>query len=491
MLVLQHSKVERKLNANSLQLEGERLTREAVWCSCLCLGTVLCILPSMTSAGRPSDAAAPAGPDGASHENRVLRELVTVYHHLTGLALQNADIQSVASLLAERTASQVAVVSPTLEVLTAAAPGRGPDGAAEATREQIAAHRLGRLLVAVAQARRAMRLPGTNGAAPVVVAPIVVGGDILAYLLTVEGPRAEAGEDLGLLMTEHAATICGVIMGRERVIATAAGRVRDDLVEGLLLGRASDPGDMKRWAHHLGYDPAHTHRVLLVALEDAGAGVGAEAAAHGRRLFDGLAHLVATRAPDAIVAARDREMVIVAREHGPVQEPGRVSPAQLGAACLVHAGQLFPDARLSVGIGGPCREPVEVAGAYAQARRTIGTLRRMGRQGEVVAFEDLGIHRLLLLVPDIEDLRSFADEVLGSLRRHDREHRSVYLRTLATYLRENGSLQRAARRLHVHPNTVTYRLSRVEEITGLDLDVYQDRLMAQVALEILDAVGGG
>ena len=64
-----------------------------------------------------------------------------------------------------------------------------------------------------------------------------------------------------------------------------------------------------------------------------------------------------------------------------------------------------------------------------------------------------------------------------------------YLTTLACYLRENNSPQRAARFLHVHPNTVAYRVKRIEEITGLSLDSYRDRLSTQVALEILDALG--
>jgi len=180
--------------------------------------------------------------------------------------------------------------------------------------------------------------------------------------------------------------------------------------------------------------------------------------------------------------------VIVAREKAPSADPGSLGPAQLGAACRSHTGRLFPDAVLTVAIGGACRDPSEIARAYAQARRTIAAMRRMGRQGEVFAFEDLGIHRLLLQVPDLNELRSFADEVMGPLAAHERQHRSGYLKTLAVYLRENGSLQRAARRLHVHPNTVTYRLNRVESITALDLDRYQDRLIAQVALEILDAL---
>ena len=268
-------------------------------------------------------------------------------------------------------------------------------------------------------------------------------------------------------------------------MAAAAGRARDGLVDGLLLGHARDPEELERWARHLGYDPAQAHRVIAIALEAAD-----EPAGHARRLYDGMAHLVARSAPDAIVSVRDREMVIVARERSGDAD-GRPGPVALAGACLAHVQRLFPGAVLTIGVGGVCRDPSEVARAYAQARRTTGTLRRLGRHGQVVAFEDLGIHRLLLQVPDLDELRSFAREVIGTLSDHEAQHRAGLLRTLAVYLRENGSLQRAARELHVHPNTVTYRLSRVESITGLDLDRYQDRLMAQVALEIVEALEDG
>jgi sugar diacid utilization regulator len=431
----------------------------------------------------PHMATVPVRVDVAARENQVLRELVTIYHHLTGLALQSADLQTVAGLLADRVDSLVGVVSPTLDVLAAAGPERTPAEAATGVQQLVSARRLGRVLSTLAKTRRALRLPGPDGSASLVAAPVLVGDDILAYLLTVEGPRWEDGEDVSLLVTEHGATICGVVMSRERVVAAAAGRVRDGLVEGLLLGQARDPEELQGWARHLGYDGSHAHRVISIGLEDDGADNG-----HARRLCDSLAHFVARRAPDAIVSVREREMVVVAREREPGGDARRPGPVPLATACLAHVERLFPGAALTIGVGGTCRDPAEVAGAYAQARRTVGTLRRLGRHGQVVAFEDLGIHRLLLQVPDLEELRSFAREVLGALTAHEARHRSGLARTLAVYLRENGSLQRAARELHVHPNTVTYRLNRVEGITGLDLDRYQDRLMAQVALEILEAL---
>jgi DNA-binding PucR family transcriptional regulator len=105
----------------------------------------------------------------------------------------------------------------------------------------------------------------------------------------------------------------------------------------------------------------------------------------------------------------------------------------------------------------------------------------------VVAYDDLGIHRLLLQVPDLAELRSFATAVLGELIR-DRG-RAELLQTLAAWFRTGGSPQRTARALHLHANTVSYRIRRVEEIAGLDLDEYQDRLMAQVACEIVEVLG--
>ena len=56
-------------------------------------------------------------------ENAALRELVTVYRYLSGLALQDADLAGVVRLISDRTSATVAVLTQLMDVLTAAAPG--------------------------------------------------------------------------------------------------------------------------------------------------------------------------------------------------------------------------------------------------------------------------------------------------------------------------------------------------------------------------------
>ena len=411
-------------------------------------------------------------------ENAALRELVTVYRYLSGLALQDADLAGVVRLISDRTAATVAVLTQLMDVLTAAAPGVTAEKAAADMREHMVHPRLGQVLRASRLSQRALRLPKVGGMPAIIVAPVLVGDEVPSYLVTIDPAENLFGEDMSLLVTEHAATICGVILGRERVVAAAARRVRDDLVEGLLLGRGRDNSDASRWAAHLGYDPARDHNVMAIAFD---LPPSAEATAQRQRIWESIEHFVATRAAEAIVSARESEVVVVTA--------APMDARQLAAACLARLAELFPAAKVVIGIGGTCRDPRDVARSYAQAQRTTQTLQRLGRTGTVAAFGDLGILRLLLQVPDLAELRSFAADVLGKLSMHEHEHKSEYLTTLACYFRENNSPQRASRILHVHPNTVAYRVKRIEEITGLRLDNYSDRLIAQVALEILDSLG--
>jgi sugar diacid utilization regulator len=457
----------------------------------------------------PGDGPAGRAVDGAEvparhldRENAALRELVTVYRYLSGLALQDADLAGVVRLISDRTSATVAVLTQLMDVLTAAAPGVSAEKATADVREHLIHPRLGQVLRASRLSQRALRLPKVGGMPAIIVAPVMVGDEVPSYLVTIDPADNLFGEDMSLLVTEHAATICGVILGRERVVAAAARRVRDDLVEGLLLGRGRDNADASRWAAHLGYDPARDHNVVAIAFElpapsnnglpgngNGGTGPG-DIAAQRQRIWESIEHFVATRAPEAIISARESEVVVVTTTP---EGPGAAMDArQLAAACLARLAELFPAAKVVIGIGGTCRDPGEIARSYAQAQRTTQTLQRLGprsRSGSVSAFSDLGILRLLLQVPDLAELRSFAADVLGKLSMHEHEHKSEYLTTLACYFRENNSPQRASRILHVHPNTVAYRVKRIEEITGLRLDNYSDRLIAQVALEILDSLG--
>jgi hypothetical protein len=426
---------------------------------------------------------------GGVDEAAVLRRVVSMCGHLSALASQSSELADVVTLLADGAAAGVVVLDRRLDVLARA--GVGDRDIVSALRDQAGVTGLQTVLAAAARNRRALTVPGTAGAgSATIVAPVSVGEDVSGYLVTTTPcpsavpasgvPGGELTEGMRLLVTEHAAMVCGVVLGRELVVTAAAGRARQELVEGLLLARDRDDPEIDRWAQHLGFEPGRGYCAVAIG-----------AAGDRAALVFGTVEAAAARlVPDAIVATRTDEVVALVPA-----PPGGGSPVDaaraLAAGCLgATAGRMGRRTPVAAGVGNPCTSAAEISRSYTEARHALLAGERLGGTGSVTAFADLGIHRLLLRVPDVADLRGFAEEVVGALIAEERNGGMEYLATLSAYFEHNNSPRRAAEKLHVHPNTVSYRLRRIEEITGLSLDVRRDRLMAEVAVEILDALGG-
>ncbi len=121
-----------------------------------------------------------------------------------------------------------------------------------------------------------------------------------------------------------------------------------------------------------------------------------------------------------------------------------------------------------------------------QAELAVDLGLRLGRAGQLVCYDELGIYRLLFSIGDMRQLLQFADEVIGALLAQDRKTRVDLVHTLSTYLSNHGGLKQTARALGLHPNTVSYRVHRIEALTGLDLANPDDRLLAHVAVKIAE-----
>ena len=477
----------------------------------------------MATAGKPASPVLDAGgipvtPEFAgAGETALLRKLVAMCSHLSTLASQTTELGPLVQVLADGIGAGVAVVDPTLELLVCARVPE-PEEIAGQLRDNARRSTLRMVLGAAARNRRALAVPDSGRGRMSVVAPVFVGEDVGGYLLTLgtrppppgspgqpgparppappgndaqpgsDGPPGRPGsldfsEDMRLLAIEHAAMVCGLVLGRDLVVAAAAGRARQELVEGLLLHRDRSDPEVERWARHLGLDPTREHCVVAfeVPLNRPGAGPSP------------VELLVARNAPGAILASRADEVVAILPVTGHGHAPAEQARA-LARACLADDGQR--PRVTAAGIGTPCSAAADIARSYAEARRALAAGRRMavaagpgrGQAAAICAFADLGIHRLFLRVPDVSDLRSFAQEVLGGLAADGRPADIDYLATLSAYFRENRSPARAAQLLHVHPNTVSYRIRRIEELTGLSFAAHRDRLMAEVAVEILEGL---
>jgi hypothetical protein len=140
--------------------------------------------------------------------------------------------------------------------------------------------------------------------------------------------------------------------------------------------------------------------------------------------------------------------------------------------------------RLTLGVSATVHSADRLHGALEEARHA----RRVAaaREGRVCAagHEELASHVLLLpFVPD-DVRRAFTARLLAPLREYDRRHRAELLPTLSAFLDADGSWTRCADGLHLHVNTLRYRIGRIEQLTGRDLSRLEDKLDFFLALRL-------
>ncbi|MYW63039.1 PucR family transcriptional regulator [Streptomyces sp. SID8379] len=145
---------------------------------------------------------------------------------------------------------------------------------------------------------------------------------------------------------------------------------------------------------------------------------------------------------------------------------------------------LIGHGRAALGTGSPAtgaaalrRSVDEARHAHRVAALGTGTVRTAGS-------DELSSHLLLIAAVPDDVRRLYRDRLIGVLERYDTEHGSELVATLSAFLDASGSWQRCAEQLHVHVNTLRYRLRRVEQLTGHSLATLRDRVDFCLALSI-------
>lgn len=143
---------------------------------------------------------------------------------------------------------------------------------------------------------------------------------------------------------------------------------------------------------------------------------------------------------------------------------------------------------VKIGVG---REYLGVESFYKSYDDSIKALSAGKILGDnlVTKFDDLGIYKLLCQDQLTGELERFYDITIKPLSDYDKNKSTELVKTLEVYFKNNGNLKKMSESLFTHYNTVLYRMQRIKEITGMDLENSKDRLSLEVSLKIGKVLG--
>jgi sugar diacid utilization regulator len=295
----------------------------------------------------------------------------------------------------------------------------------------------------------------------------------------------DAHGDLALaarLVLHSAAAAAGRLAEASRRARELPIRSRSELLAELLISESALGGDLAARARQLGVPLGGWHVVVRIEADNLEAAGRDEV--HRFELLEtaGQAGLQAVTAAGAWYLSRVARAVMLismtTSDPGP-QAGARAARAAGRALQAIHAR--LPGLRLRAGVGTPHEGPMGLRASAAEARAALVAARAAGKPEGVAAHDATGVQRMLMEWYASDSVRTSVHEQLAPLEELGPARAETAIRTLAVYLDEQGSVVRAAQRLHLHRNAVSYRLRRITDLLGADLGDPDQRLALQLA----------
>jgi purine catabolism regulator len=276
--------------------------------------------------------------------------------------------------------------------------------------------------------------------------------------LAIAGPTLDRWDEVA---ASQAAAALALELAKQQAVQAAEARVRGDILRTILSGTIADPAMLQQQAAEMGYDLHRPHVALVIAPSDASITI--------MELHEALRRLLARQQLAAPTLVREQIICLCPSDEHLTQP-----------YAVLHA--LAADLPIVAGLSTIAQTAAQWPRAHDEADQALLLGRQLFGPRSFTAFSHLGVYRLLLELRDSSELHSFYHETLGTLIEHDRNNSGELLQTLEGYFAALGNLHQAAELLHIHRNTLIYRLRRIGEISGLSLKRAEDVLALQIAL---------
>jgi PucR family transcriptional regulator, purine catabolism regulatory protein len=308
-----------------------------------------------------------------------------------------------------------------------------------------------------------------------VLAPLQAGPLRHGYIVALR--RAAPFDDFAVVAIEQAAVIGALDITRQLATSAVMHQFEANALHDLVSARPPTAEDVQAWSDSFGWNFDRELVVVVGRPEWAAAGADGRTSQTDRQR--GIVQWVSeVRKIDrlAAVAAFTNELVAVMdARHGAARAPQALWS---GLKAVSHR-------EFSLGVSRVFRSAAGVARAYEEARKALQIGRRAAGPGQVTLFGTLGMFRLLSLIEDTEELRTFATDTLGGVLALKPDERRELLRTLEVLLDTRLNVAKAANIQHLHYNTMRYRIQKLERLVGPFTSDLRLCLQLAVALQIL------
>ena len=325
--------------------------------------------------------------------------------------------------------------------------------------------------------------------------PIGVGAPAGYLWIDLDGAHLKP-EDVVLLY--WARLVLEAELSKERIRLETELGFRGDFVDDLVSGHYGSVELLLQRARYLGADLAGGALVMVVDIDDFAHYLARRKPKEPaiqelkRRLADAVRLQTRQQFSNFLLGPRSDNVILFLGPSEGEEPDEQLEKAQLLARSVQrYVKGLLPDLTVSIGIGGYKRDPAHLREAYLEAGVALEIGHRIHGPSSVSTFGETGTYKLLFRVfqENPEELDVFYGETLEPVVHYDSRYGTELVQTLITYLGNDASTVKTAGDLFAHRHTIRYRLDRVSELTGLDVDRSADRERLTLGIKAMQLLG--
>jgi len=279
---------------------------------------------------------------------------------------------------------------------------------------------------------------------------------------------------------KHAARLCALEFTKNNQVLYAQRKYKDAFIYDLLYSNIDEVKDIINRGEIWGWNLNRPHCVLVFELEEF------EDFTTDRHLLDTLLDLIESvlqQYADHPIIMQKKSQIIAVLPVDLQPENSKTGIERLAEQILTKAKLRLGTRRLDIGVGRIYSTPLDIFKSFQEAKVALELGLLMGTPSAIPFFSDLGLARILYH-HDLQELKEFYRETLGLLETYDEEHGNELMASLEQYLLNQCNLKATANSLYLHPNTLRYRLKKIEEILQKHLDDFDTKLNLMTAFKI-------
>lgn len=166
-------------------------------------------------------------------------------------------------------------------------------------------------------------------------------------------------------------------------------------------------------------------------------------------------------------------------------EVGKKDTDEIIDGFIVRAKHRMPEKEIFVGVGTKVRDVKNVKVSYLRAKYALAFAER--EESDIKLFDEMGLYRLIYSCEDPGILDEMGETVLKVLLDYDKKHASDLVETLYQYLKLDGSVAKVSQEMYIHKNTIVYRMNKIKQMLGTELDTMDEKMMYYMACLIWKA----